>query len=93
MKGKGLTHRSDKTKLFNSNRKIFLLRLKSNFSNYLNQWKTQMTKSNFEILMIELTENIAKSFENYILSKTFHQLGAILLDKVAHTTQFFSKKQ
>ena len=36
--------------------------------------------------MIEFTENIAKSFELYIYGKKFHQIGALLLDKVFKIT-------
>ena len=69
---------------FYKNKYLFLsrFRFRSNFCLYFAQWKTQFTKANFEIFMIEFTENIAKSFELYIYGKKFHQIGALLLDKV-----------
>ena len=39
--------------------------------------------------MIEFTENISKSFELYIYGKKFHQIGAILLDKVFKYENYF----
>ncbi|KRX04395.1 hypothetical protein PPERSA_05656 [Pseudocohnilembus persalinus] len=48
---------------------------------YLEQWKTQLTKDNFDIFITNLLKHIAKEFEQIIFKKKFLQLGGILLDK------------
>jgi hypothetical protein len=49
----------------------------------MNQWKKQLSKTNFERFISAFCENIAKTLEALIFTKKYHQLGAILLDKVA----------
>jgi hypothetical protein len=57
---------------------------------FLHQWKVQMTRDNFDQFIMLLCENLAKSFENMVLSKKFHQYGAILLDKeIRNIISFF----
>ncbi|KAL4495100.1 hypothetical protein ABPG72_007207 [Tetrahymena utriculariae] len=56
--------------------------LKMKFSLYLNQWKNQFTKENYELFMTEFSQMLAENFERVITdNKKYHLMGAFLLDK------------
>ena len=57
-------------------------RFKAKLNVYLNQWKTQLSSNNFEIFIVNFCESLSKTLESIIFEKKFHQMGALLLDKV-----------
>jgi hypothetical protein len=56
--------------------------MKAKIGPAMTQWSKQLTKTNFERFILYFSESLARSLEGLILSKKYHQLGAILLDKV-----------
>jgi len=55
--------------------------IKTKLNSSMTQWRTQLTKTNFERFICKFSEVIARTLESYIMGKKYHQLGAMLLDK------------
>jgi hypothetical protein len=69
-------------------KETFSKEFRSFLSVRLQQWNTQLTKSNFEHFLLCFCENLSRTYEHIIINKRFTQIGALLLDKVINYISF-----
>lgn len=66
------------------------IRIENRLGPAIQQWKKQLTKTNFERFISAFCENLAKTLEALAFTRKYHQLGAILLDKVIQSNIILS---
>lgn len=65
--------------------KLFSQYFKQTVSQGLEQWRTQMSVDNYEQMIMQLGSGMAKTLEQIVMSKQYHQMGAIIMEKEIRT--------